>query len=197
MLAWATLDTCNCNFTLCEVLPLLHGLERSWSAGTLHLPEVTYPLLFWKMLAEQSWELICCVDQQSCNPIPNAQYPLCMGKEGPRLWSRRCHQSSYNKDAICEQEPLKLLDEQVVPTKGKRQHLQRCCLLTCQWDILNINKQSLLWFVIPCRAAYPSLEDALSIKSNNLHRLVKAREMVIFTYWNLHISALLQHLDWE
>lgn len=29
------------------------------------------------------------------------------------------------KEASCGQELLKLLDEQVVPTRGKRQHLQR------------------------------------------------------------------------
>lgn len=168
MLTWATLDTCNRNFTLCEVLTFLYGLERSWSAGTLCLPEVIHPSLFQKMLAEQSRELahvLCWLTEWMNGVVTQFQmlsiFCALWGKcQGP---GRGCViKAATIKEASCGQELLKLLDEQVVPTRGKRQHLQRCCILSWQWDTLNVNEQSLLWFVIPCRATYPSLKDALS-----------------------------------
>lgn len=42
-------------------------------------------------------------------------------------------------ESSCGQELLELLDEQIVPTRGKRQSLQRCCILTCLLNTLNMN----------------------------------------------------------
>lgn len=71
-------------------------------------------------------------DEQSCNPIANAHYPLCMGEEGQGPGQEYAIKAVTIKEASCGQKLLKLLDEQVLPTRGKRQHLQRCCMLSCQ-----------------------------------------------------------------
>lgn len=57
---------------------------------------------------------------------------------------------------------------------------------------LKYTQHELTILIWPPWSHLPLPEGHVICKSDNQHRLVKARELVIFAYWNLHINAVLK-----
>lgn len=78
------------------------------------------------------------VDEQSVTQFQMLGILSALGRKGQGRGQGCVITATTIKGASCGQKLLKLLDGRVVPTRGKRQHLQRCCILNCQWDVLNM-----------------------------------------------------------